>query len=164
MHMKMNKDHHPYAESVLGLAEGDSTQIHTIIQHRIWIFLADNQSGIITQNTMALISVTLLLNYMHSWSGGWNVALLRLITSIIFMRSSSAGFVVVSPIGTHFARPGRFPDGSRYSQDALKTALNFPRHPQKCFQEAPRRRKTTLGLQRCNTPPGRLQTLMSGDV
>ena len=70
---------------VLGLAEGDSTQTHTIIQHRIWIFLADNQSGIITQNTMALIAVTLLLNYMHSWRRGWNVALLRLITSMIFL-------------------------------------------------------------------------------
>ena len=60
MHMKINKDHHPYAESVLGLAEGDSTQIHIIIQHRIWIFfLADNQSGIITQNTMALNTIIL---------------------------------------------------------------------------------------------------------
>ena len=38
MHMKMNKDHHPYAESMLALAEGDRTEIHTIIQHRIWIF------------------------------------------------------------------------------------------------------------------------------
>ena len=41
--------------------------------------------------------------------------------------------------------PGRFPDGSRYSQDALKTALNFPRHP----KMLPRRPKTS---------PRRLQT------
>ena len=47
------------------------------MQQRIRIFLADNQSGIITQNTMALISVTLLLNYMRSWRGGGYAALLR---------------------------------------------------------------------------------------
>ena len=43
--------------------------------------------------------------------------------------------------------PGRFPDGSRYSQDALKTALNFPRHP----KMLPRRPKTPQDASK--TPP-----------
>ena len=38
--------------------------------------------------------------------------------------------------------PRRLLDATRYSQDALKTALNLPRHP-KCFQDAPRRPKTS---------------------
>ena len=48
--------------------------------------------------------------------------------------------------------PGRFPDGSRYSQDALKTALNFPRHP----KMLPRRPKTPEDASK--TPPRRLKT------
>ena len=46
--------------------------------------------------------------------------------------------------------PRRLPDASWYSQDALKTALNLPRHP----KMLPRRPKT---------PPRRLQTSISGD-
>ena len=46
--------------------------------------------------------------------------------------------------------PRRFPYGSRYSQDALKTALNLPRHPKMLL----RRPKTPL---RC------LQTSILGD-
>ena len=54
-------------------------------------------------------------------------------------------------------RPRGLPDGSRYSQDALKTALNFPRHP----KMLPRRPKTPP--RRPKTPPRRLQTSMLGD-
>ena len=44
-------------------------------------------------------------------------------------------------------RPRGLPDGSRYSQDALKTALNFPRHP----KMLPRRPKTPMDASK--TPP-----------
>ena len=54
-------------------------------------------------------------------------------------------------------RPRGLPDGSRYSQDALKTALKFPRHP----KMLPRRPKTPP--RRPKTPPRRLQTSMLAD-
>ena len=54
-------------------------------------------------------------------------------------------------------RPRGLPDGSRYSQDALKTALNFPRHP----KMLPRRPKTPP--RRPKTPPRRLQTSILAD-
>ena len=50
--------------------------------------------------------------------------------------------------------PRRLQDGSRYSQEAPKTALNFPRHP----KMLPRRPKTLQDTSQ--TPPRRLQTSM----
>ena len=47
--------------------------------------------------------------------------------------------------------PRRLPDASRHPQDALKTALNFPRHP----KMLPRRLKRPQDASK--TPPRRLQ-------